>query len=506
MIRSLAALLVLAPGILPRGAIGDDPPRPVARARARVEALRREGKPLPSIRVRLVHPDAQLGELIGLFRGSRAAHPAAALAAWKRASAEPNRLGKPLEAAIAAFNPTMIPELRTLDDAGLAIRFEVEGARPTWRAFLPRDDGTFAALASAFVLTDGESETPLGEVPVDRLGRPGSPLMARGPGIVLIAPDRAGLALARVDAMRGPMPTRSDGVSLLIESGALWGLSESKSLTARRIGEAFDGSQAPPLIEASASLGGSTLSASLLATFDRAVATRAAVDPSWLDWIPRDRASAAFALAVEPGEAGWASAFALLDRVEHADPDRVGVAPSRLRLALAARAVGVRVEADLIPRLKGLSGWVDLPGAGLLALHLDDPAAAARVVEQSRPPDVARKRPGFSLTRDGPSVLIAWGEDALEDSRRARAAPDRSGWAAEGPPAAFLASIWPGRVPGLAPVGSPLASALLEARPITWRGTGGEPNEWKVEGRWPGLDGVVRRFLDRIPLDPPPDR
>src|SRR5262245_37413601 len=47
--------------------------------------------------VRLVRPEDQGGRLIGLFRGSRAPDPAAALAAWKHATGGRGSLGKPLE-------------------------------------------------------------------------------------------------------------------------------------------------------------------------------------------------------------------------------------------------------------------------------------------------------------------------------------------------------------------------------------------------------------------------
>src|SRR4051794_28556134 len=76
-----------------------------------VVPARAEGPP-PAISIRAAHPDRQMREVIDLFGGARAHHPAEALAAWKRGSREPNRLGKPLEALIAAFNPGMADELR----------------------------------------------------------------------------------------------------------------------------------------------------------------------------------------------------------------------------------------------------------------------------------------------------------------------------------------------------------------------------------------------------------
>src|SRR5438445_312965 len=101
------------------------------------------GEPPAAVTIRLGKPDQQVGEVIDLFLGAKVPHPAAALAAWKRASREPGRLGKPIEALIAAINPKMAGELRTLDGAEVALWFEPGGGRLAWNATLPNDDGTF---------------------------------------------------------------------------------------------------------------------------------------------------------------------------------------------------------------------------------------------------------------------------------------------------------------------------------------------------------------------------
>src|SRR4051812_46792802 len=80
-----------------------------------------EPPPKPALTLTLVRPDREAERVIALFRGSRAADPSQALAAWERASREPGRLGKPLEAVVAAINPRMAAELRTLDGATIAI-------------------------------------------------------------------------------------------------------------------------------------------------------------------------------------------------------------------------------------------------------------------------------------------------------------------------------------------------------------------------------------------------
>src|SRR5437868_6200587 len=105
--------------------------------------------PLPALTVHLVRPDRQLARLLDLFEGTRAPHPAAALSAWKRANRDSRGLGKAREAAIAMLNPEMVQEWRTLDRADLIIAFDSGDGHARWYTILPRDDGTFAALATA---------------------------------------------------------------------------------------------------------------------------------------------------------------------------------------------------------------------------------------------------------------------------------------------------------------------------------------------------------------------
>ena len=81
----------------------------------------------------------------------------------------------------------MADELRGLDQADLVLWFDPDDGAPHWYAALPRDDGSFANLATALALTDGGPEPPLGAVAVDRLGPPPSPLAARTPDRFVIA-------------------------------------------------------------------------------------------------------------------------------------------------------------------------------------------------------------------------------------------------------------------------------------------------------------------------------
>ena len=146
--------------------------------------------------IRLVRPDRQCERLIGLFRGSRAAHPAAALASWRRTASGREGLGKAAEAAIALLNPAMEREYRTLRDAEIGLGFGPAEGEVRWRVRVPGDDGTFAAVATALALTGGGSDPPLDGVAVDRLGPPGAPLMARSPEMLALAGTRDELRAA----------------------------------------------------------------------------------------------------------------------------------------------------------------------------------------------------------------------------------------------------------------------------------------------------------------------
>src|SRR4051794_32001443 len=152
--------------------------------------------PPPALEVRLVRPDEQWSRALALFEGTSVPHPAAALSAWKRATVPPRALSRTWEAAIDAFNPGMARELRSLDGGELVVGFDRDDGTPHWHATLPRDDGTIAALAPALALTDGGREPPIGDLAVDRLGPPGSPLAVRAPNGLVLAGSRDALVAA----------------------------------------------------------------------------------------------------------------------------------------------------------------------------------------------------------------------------------------------------------------------------------------------------------------------
>ena len=114
-----------------------------------------------AIVIRLAHPERLATGLLRLFEGSPAPHPAAALSAWKRASREPDRLGKPLEAVISFFNPEMVREWSTFHDARLQLGLDPETGDARWSLIVPHDDGSLDAMITSLRLSGGAEEAPL---------------------------------------------------------------------------------------------------------------------------------------------------------------------------------------------------------------------------------------------------------------------------------------------------------------------------------------------------------
>ena len=473
----------------------------------------------PALTIRLVHPREQGNRLLALFEGARAPHPAAALAGYKRAKGGDTGLGKAVDAGITALNPGMVAEMATLDDATLGLGWSPDG-RLAWGAVVPRDDGTFAAYATAAALTDGKADDPLDGLPVDRLGpKATASVAARAPAGFLLASSRDELASA-LRRSREPLakPGIDSGWLLHVDPKAL---ATVPPLAARRAGVALVkmGSRG---VDAAIRLEGETLLADVVGRFDAPPAlSRATIPPRWLDAVPAEGTLAAFAFALDPSPATWNATFDLLDSVERVDPARANLAPLRLRINLLASAAVIKPDIDLWPRLVGLSAIVTADPSGkadgvLVQLHARDEPSAKRLQTLTlprllraalkvKPEDrgdplllVVDGRP-LSIERRGDDVAILWGRAIAARTSEAVADPSRSAGPALrdalGTDAQRFAAVWPGRLPAL---------ALPEAPPAVWVG--------RFEGstsvdrlRVPGLKAIVRRVLDRIPFDPPPD-
>ena len=203
---------------------------------------------------------------------------------------------------------------------------------------------------------------------------------------------------------------------------------------------------------------------------------------------------------------------------------------------LLAAVARVRPEVDLWPQLRGLTAafLVDRDGqisGAIVALHAVDADAAGRIADEVLPrlasayaragkpaavgPDGVRPLGAvdgqpLSARRRGASVVVGWGEGALEVAQgacekqeRSAGAALRAGWG--GSPPRRAGGFWPGRYGRLVPPGSPLAAALAEAPPVVWEGRSDAGSAHDVV-RWAGSRDAIRRFLDALPLAPPPDR
>ena len=154
----------------------------------------------------LIYPDRQAAAVLRLFEGCAAPHPAAALAAWKRSTRDPDQLGKPLEAVISFFNPEMVREWSVFHEARFQLGFDPETGSGRWRLTVPGDDGTLAALITALRLSGGSNEAPVGNgtIAVNRLGGPGAVVAARSAGGVVLASSRAELDRGLPPSISGP--------------------------------------------------------------------------------------------------------------------------------------------------------------------------------------------------------------------------------------------------------------------------------------------------------------
>lgn len=486
--------------------------------------------------IRLDRPDRQAALLLKLFDGSRAAHPAAALVAWKRASK--GDLGKPLEAAIALFNPLMVPEWRAID--GATFWLDPRGARsgPRYRALAPHDDdGALAALAMTARLSTGADEPPLGigtrMLPVVRL-RAAAPLLAVEEGHrVALAGDRESLVQTLNQRGESPSitllnPPRADGLTAAIDLERM-NASGASSLALGRVITVAKGLRLARL-EGRLGLNGDRLVAEIEGLRQQgkkdATIAAATIDPSWPTGFSHERMMAVVSIAVGPGAGFMDRVFEVLDRVQRLDPAYASTAPLRVRLNLTARAAGVNLEADLWPRLRGLTIAATAaavepgkPTGMVVILHADSDASAARIVREFAPrlgrlvgglkadPDLKTERfrgraagKAIEVGRRGRDVLLGWGDDAIVALKMPESGP--RAWPAA-PPARY-GLVWPARcVPAVAAMAAAARASLTTDPPLVWTGwdQGLRSHDRLV---WSGLKARVRTFLEQIPLDPPP--
>jgi hypothetical protein len=362
----------------------------------------------------LIHPDRQAAEVLRLFTESPAPHPAAALAAWKRAAPDPAQLDKPIEALISFFNPEMVREWSTLHEAQVQVGQDPKTGLIRWRLAVPRDDGTFAALITSLRLSGGAAEAPLdgSGMAVERLDKLGDFVAARSPQGIILASSRVDLDRAVQTSMSGwidrfgaeraiglplPLPAMPDsGLVFRIKPG-VFGAPAGGSVVTRRAIELVRGLKYRT-IDGTLGLKGDRLRMELVSRIDPASPLVSAgggkreIELDWLKWVPGADAVAVACFATGQGGAYWDEAFALADRVDRADPERAGLAPLRTRVNLMAAATGARLEADLWPHLRGMTLGLltdpanpTRPSRACLALQMDSSTTARQLVVEVLP-------------------------------------------------------------------------------------------------------------------------
>lgn len=514
----------------------------------------------PAARFKLIHPDVLAARVNQLFDGTRAPHPAAALSAWKRATHGQGRLGKPLEALIALFNPEMAHEWRSFDGAELTVWSTPEPGDAKlleWSVVVPRDDGNVAAALMAGRLTGGGLDEELIHpegAPVNRLGPPGAPLSTRIGRTLVIASSRRSLKRAveelapkeelspNAKSATTAADSESPGIRFKID-GRLLGCLPTR-INAGRVIAAFGPDTEEREIEGFATLEGNAARIRFHSSRPRVESSprlgSSPIDREWLGWIPRDEALAAAVARFDASPSTWDSLFLLIDRIEKSNSAKTGTMPFRTRFNVLLGAARVQPEVDFWPHLQGITVTVlgDRRRLGsvsgvLLALHIDDETSARKLAEVLAPrvADLYFRKPGESPTksaggirplgevgkrpvviaRRGRSVLVGWGEvDALADRLKPGSDLDRNARdLLPAQPGVFDASrlvlIWPGRIgpriPGVAPA-SAAGRVMADAPPVVWTGrddSATPPTEDAIV--WRDLHQLVKNFLDTLPLE-----
>ena len=129
------------------------------------------GEEKDAIVVRLIHPDRQAAELLGLFEGGRGpSRRSVDVGSGRHRPA--GQLGKPVEAIIALFNSEMIAEWRTIDGAEFRAGLDPASGGPGSFALIP---GTTARWPRGSPRCDSRIPTTDRSPSTGKIGRsPGS--------------------------------------------------------------------------------------------------------------------------------------------------------------------------------------------------------------------------------------------------------------------------------------------------------------------------------------------
>ncbi len=462
----------------------------------------------PFLTIRLVEPKVQGERLLALFNGTKAPHPAAALAGYRHAHRGISGLSKGAEAGIAALNPRMVRELGLFNNATVEFKRRPDG-KLGWNALILNDDGSLDAVGTAFALTDGLSLPPIDGATVDRLGPPGAPLLAKRGAKLIVggAAEDVNDGLLRTDSAV-PSALRSGFASRIVPENLT---NANDSLTNRRILEAFR------------AVGAKTIDTTVALEDDRVVATvttglaapinaKLAIEPDWLAIPSNTQLVAAFAFALDSSPAAWNSLFQVIDRVERVDPAYANVAPARLRLGLIFGRAKVRPDSDLYPVIQGVSGFVTgdkgKAAGALVRIHVRDELAAKKLASETLPRLIiafrlGKSAPGegggfvingkpLSIIANGRTVEVNWG--SVEKANL----ENRPSWIKDSltnPGVARLVAFWPEQIATI---------KVPAGEPVVWVGRNLD-SQTRDEIRWTSLKSLVKTLVDRLEITPPPD-
>lgn len=502
---SASAALWLFAGLCAAAPTGDGPSAKVLPDRADLE-------------VAVDRPEAFCNGVLALFTAERYPSPAAAIAAWKRASGGSCPLPKAWEAGLVTINPEMAREWRCLDGGTFELRWAGGSApgAPRWRVRLPKAGDSGEAMLTALALTLSGKPIPAADTTVLRLGAaPDSPVGRVQGDCLVVASGLAELAQAENPSGSAVPPTGRPGASARINLEAL-GAADAP-LIYRQLARLLTGFGAAE-IAAHISLEADQLAIRLEGRSPAeppGPSVFAAIDPDWLAFIPRDRAIAAICLGLNRDPAASDRLIAAIDRALRLDPREHKAAPLETRLKLWSALLGWDARAELGAHCRGviliaLSSDRDPENPDWCAcLQLDSPTIAATGSER------LRHRLNRVLGRDavpfiaavGTALVIGSDESACnlciaaaKEGPGSVPAPLRP--AAGAVPRVRLGAFWPARRPESRRRLGARAEALDRAGPVVWEG-------FEPAAKGASLDVItiarlktlVHETLESLPID-----
>ena len=477
-------------------------------------------------------PDQQLATLLSWFQGSRYKSPAAALAAYRSKTQQPEVVPRGIQAIISILNPEMVRELEVLDGATFEIS-NTGGVSSDWSLVIPKDDEAIRTLATALAQHDGQELQPSDRLPTSlyQLGPPGSPFLTRFDGRTALGSDPESLRKL-LDRPLKPHPAKN---SVILFHVATKGLLFVKPNALSRIGMALEA------VKFSTVSGSSLLNENgwLLETHTLLL------DPNQANQLPTVNLLLTQVRENLPADVVFEFAFGLdrdgrtIEAIHRLGEEIIralgslrGEMPLRTRANLVANLLGFFPEVELWPRIDGIGGWVSTQGkeftAAHLVLHTIEPGftnpLAKRLIktlQQLVQKDGSPKpKTELDLDLDFPeqplvlgkllgrrlsicirtqNIFLTLGEPkpagptALTEEKITQGAD-------QAPGANRSLKFWPGRLVATQGLSKEVARSLSEAPPVVWTGRR-DGSELIDHVHWSPLPPTIRTLVDTLDLD-----